>query len=866
MKKLIIAEKPSVAADIARALGKAKKTDDYYENEEYIITSALGHLVELFMPDDIDKKLARWSFATLPIIPKKFELKPIEKSKAKLQSLKKLINRPDVDTLINACDAGREGELIFTYIYEITKCKKPRLRLWFSSMTPSAIRAAFDDLRTEEQMQPLQDAARCRSESDWLVGINGTRAITSRMFGSRGKALASVGRVQTPTLALIVDREREIQNFKPQDYWKLAVRFSVKNGEYEGLLQRADFVKSEKNPLDKADRIWDEDTAKRILEEVSAAGAGSASDKKTLSKQIAPRLYDLTTLQREANNRFSLPAARTLSIAQSLYEKHKMITYPRTDSRALPEDYRGVCRSTMLSLPEPYAQYAKRAVDEGYISKAGRRIFDNSQVSDHFALMPTEMQSGKLTEDERKIYDMIARRFVAAFYPEAQFDVTTRTTVCAGHSFKTEGKVLKYGGWRDVYGKDAPADNNSDGNDASTLPALSADPEDAKVAEASIKAERTKPPSRYTEATLLSAMEGAGKFVEDEDLAEALKEKGLGTPATRAQIIDTLINHKFVERQRRELVPTTTAENLISFLRELGVEDLTSPSMTGEWEHKLKLIEKNSLSREVFMNGISEMTTKIVEKARNFKESETGSKATDIISPTDGKPLLESFRAFRSQDGAIVVYKTMGNRKLSSDEVRELVCKGQVGPLDGFKSKLGKPYTATLKLDETNKVKFIFDNNRSAASGGDNGAEGAAIVEDFSNAPEVCVCPKYAHGFCTCQSAKIVEGSRVYQCYSKDEPGKKCSFRIYKTMLSHKITHEEIKSLAETGKTPLIEDFVSNRTKKKFSAFLVLNNKGEIGFEFIKRTFKKAAGKDKAPAKAKKVAASDEVETGDAPF
>ncbi len=843
MKKLIIAEKPSVASDIAKVLGKAKKVDDHYENDEYVISSAIGHLVELFMPDDIDKKYARWTISSLPIIPQKFELKPIEKTKTKLSSLKKLMNRADVGEVINACDAGREGELIFTYIYEITKCKKPRNRLWFSSMTPAAIREAFANLKSQDQMLPLQDAARCRSESDWLIGINGTRAITTRMFGSRGKALVSVGRVQTPTLALIVDREREIQNFKPKAFWKLTAKFGVENGSYSGTYQRPDFKDNkDKDAGDKADRIWDEETAKRILEEVKAIPTAQVSDKKTLSKQIAPRLYDLTTLQREANNRFSLPAAKTLSIAQSLYERHKMLTYPRTDSRALPQDYRSVCKNVLASMEGDYARFAKKSLSENYVDAMGKRVFDNTQVSDHFAIIPTEISdTSKLSSDEMKIYDMVARRFVAAFYPEAQFDVTVRTSVAGEHSFKTEGKVLRSAGWLDVYGKGLPSESDDEDENAANLPALSDGEDKAKISDADLKADATKPPARYTEATLLSAMEGAGKFVDDEELALAMKDKGLGTPATRAQIIDTLIKHKFIERDRRDLIPTAVADSLITFLRVLGVEDLTSPSMTGEWEHKLKLIEKHSLTRETFMDEISKMTTNMVDKARNFNEGEVSTTTTDIICPTDGKPLLESFRAYRSQDGAVVIYKTMGNRKLSADEVRELVSKGQVGPLEGFKSKLGKPYVATLRFDEEHKVKFQFENRNGGTDENGNAIEIAP--EDFANAPVVCRCPK-------CKKGNVVEGNRLFQCYNPAEKDAKCGFRLYKTMLSHKITAQEVESLALTGKTPLIEDFVSNRTKKKFSAFLALKPNGDIGFEFQKKAFPKKKGKsssDKAP-------------------
>lgn len=819
MKKLVISEKPSVAADIARVLGRAKKCDDYYENDEYVIASALGHLVELNMPADIDKKYARWSLSNLPIIPEKFKLKPIEKTKAKLAALKKLLSRKDIDGVINACDAGREGELIFTYIYEITKCKLPRQRLWVSSMTPSSILEAFSNLKSQEEMESLQDAARCRSESDWLVGINGTRAITSRMYGSRGKSLASVGRVQTPTLAMIVEREHEIQNFKPTRYWKITAEFEIENGKYEGVYQRPDFKQKDKDANDKADRIWSHADAERVLNEVRAGGGAKVSDKKTQSKQIAPRLYDLTTLQREANNKYSFPANKTLSIAQSLYEKHKMITYPRTDSRALPDDYRGVVVRTMESMAEPYRRFAQKAVDEGYVKKAGKRIFDSKQVSDHFALMPTDVSGKKLTDDEAKIYDMIARRFVAAFYPEAVFDVTTRISAVGSNIFKTEGKVLRSAGWLDVYNKET--------SDKEILPPLADEKERAKMLEARLKEESTKPPARYTEATLLSAMEGAGKLLDDEELADAMKDKGLGTPATRAQIIENLIAHKLVERERRDLIPTARAESLIRFLDALAIDALTSPSMTGEWEQKLRLIERKQLSRKTFMDGICAMTTQIVDKARNFVEEEVESHEVDIPNPIDGSKLIETFRAYKSKDGKFIIYKTIGNRKISEEEVRELVTKGKVGPLEGFKSKMGRPYTATLKLDENFAVKFQF---------GDNPDGTERRPENLEDAPVVGKCPKSAMGLCKCKTGELVETETAYVCRCPKGEERKCSFRLGKTMLSHTITRAEIESLTNTGKTPVIEDFVSKRTKKKFSASLVLDARGSISFEFTKRT------------------------------
>src|SRR4051812_10670558 len=499
MKSLVIAEKPSVAADLAKALGKVPKKGDHYENDEYVISYALGHLVELEMPEDIDKKkYGFWRLEMLPIIPKTFGLKPIESSKERFNALKKLLARKDIDQVINACDAGREGELIFAYLYQLTKSKLPVKRAWMQTMTTEGIRTAFQRLREGAKMHGLEDAARCRSESDWLIGINGTRALTKRMFGSRAGNVASVGRVQTPTLAIVYARELEIRNFKPRDYWRVTATFEVKKGSYEGVYQRANFKRAENDEHDRIDRIWEKALAEAVLAACQGQPLAKVVDEKKASSQIAPRLYDLTTLQREANNRYGLPARRTLQIAQALYERHKMITYPRTDSRALPEDYIPTVRQTLknLALHGHFVDHAQKVLDEGWV-RPNKRIFNNAQISDHFAIIPTEHEAKNLDEMEAKVFDMIARRFVATFYPSAEFDITTRisTVIASGsgsgtgvspvglkennhgqdaratsYDFKTEGKVLTFPGWLAVYGKNTVEDGSPD---SKALPALS---------------------------------------------------------------------------------------------------------------------------------------------------------------------------------------------------------------------------------------------------------------------------------------------------------------------------------------------------------------------------------------------------------
>ncbi len=833
-KTLIIAEKPSVAGDIAKALGGFKKVGDHFESEDKIISSAIGHLVELFMPEDIDKDLKRWSLKKLPILPEQFQLKPIEKTKDRLNQLKKLMARADVGDLINACDAGREGELIFTYIYDVAKCKKPYQRLWFSSMTKQGICSAFERLRPAEEMQPLQDAARCRSESDWLVGINGTRAITSRMYGFKVKAVATVGRVQTPTLALVVQREKEISEFKPRDFWRLTAQFGVAEGAYEGVYQKPKFKKGT-DEYDRVDRLWDEAQAKAVLDAVKNAPNALVSEEKKRTTQIAPRLYDLTTLQREANQRFGLPAGKTLSIAQSLYEKHKAITYPRTDSRALPQDYGSTCHDVLRALEGDLGTHAALVVEKGWVNPNNKRVFNNAQVSDHFALIPTGQSTEKLSSDEHKIYDMIARRFVSVFYPSAEFDVTTRMSNVGEHAFKTEGKVLVNPGWQAVYGKE----NNEE---SATLPALSqadGNPAQAKILETNLSAEQTKPPARYTEATLLAAMEGAGKFVEDEELAEAMKEKGLGTPATRAAIIDHLFNLKYMERQQRELVPTAKAQDLVNFLEAVKIEALTQPALTGEWERKLHEMEQGKLTRADFMKGIRDMTTTLVERTRNFTEDEGDATPTDIQAP-DGQLLVETLRAYRTPDNSFAVYKTIGNRKMEPEEIRALIRDRKIGPLDGFRSKLGRPYAAILQLDEANKVRFIFENR--AAEGDET--SGPAL--DLSTLPAVARCPK-------CNAADVVETPNAFICRNaRAEDPQRCTWRVSRTLLGKVLPTAQIAKLVNDGKTDLIEGFRSNRTKRLFSAFLILKKNGDIGFEFPPREAKPKGAK----APAKKAAAS----------
>src|SRR5574343_280540 len=463
-KKLIIAEKPSVALDISKALGGFTKHDDYYESDDYVLSSAVGHLLALICPEEFEVKRGKWTFAHLPVIPPHFDLQPIEKSAPRLKVLQKLLRRKDVDGLINACDAGREGELIFNYIAQYAKAKVPVQRLWLQSMTKEAIQDGFKHLRDGAEMEGLGDAAVCRAESHWLAGINGTRAMTAFNSKTGGFHLTTVGRVQTPTLAIVVEREEKIRAFKPTDYWELEASFGCQAGAYAGRWFDEGFRKPEEGaPLFEhatAFRLWDKARAEAIKAKCEGK-PGTVEEESKPSTQLSPLLFDLTSLQREANGRFGFSARTTLQLAQALYEKHKVLTYPRTDARALPEDYVGQVKGILGGLPDDYAPFANEIVKHGW-AKPNKRIFNNAKISDHFAIIPTGTAPKSLSEAEAKIYDRVTRRFLAVCYPAAEYRVTTRITRVEGEAFKTEGKILVNPGWLAVYGK-AAAVSEADG-------------------------------------------------------------------------------------------------------------------------------------------------------------------------------------------------------------------------------------------------------------------------------------------------------------------------------------------------------------------------------------------------------------------
>jgi DNA topoisomerase-3 len=809
-KTLVIAEKPSVATDLARALGKFEKQADYFENERYVISSAIGHLVELCMPGELDKKRGKWSFQNLPIIPEHFELKPIEKTENRFKLLKRLMKRPDIDLIINACDAGREGELIFRYLLRLAAVQKPLKRLWLQSMTQQAIRSAFERLRTDAEMIPLAEAAVCRSESDWLVGINATRAMTAFNSKVGGFQLTPVGRVQTPTLAILVERELRIRSFEPRTFWELVADFEVQKGTYRGRWFDERFTKDADDER-KPERLWDRARAEAIQAKVLHK-LGDVTEEKKATTQAPPLLYDLTSLQREANSRFGFPARRTLQIAQQLYERYKVITYPRTDSRYLPEDYLGTVGHILSSLTDPTLAPHARAVLEKHWIRPTKRIFDNDKITDHNAIIPTDQVPRNLDEAQARVFDMIARRFVAVFHPPAQFEVTTRITRVEGEAFKTEGRIIKDPGWLAVYGRQAASAESGD-SIVGLVPGERALTQKAEIVES-----QTKPPQRFTEATLLSAMESAGKLVEDEELREAMAAKGLGTPATRAAIIEGLLQDEYIARQGKDLVATAKGISLITLLRGIGINLLSSPELTGEWEYQLKLMEHGRLDRSAFMAKIKELTREIVHKAKNFESDvvEGNYVTIEVQCPKCGAlHLKEDYRTYHCENCDFRLFKNLASRQLSPEEVTALVENRKVGPLEGFRSKTGKPFAATLILNAENKIEFQFDRKEKADDTGIDPQHHAII------------------GKCQmCQGGQVYDAGIAYIC--ENVAAGTCKFKVSKTILQREIPPEQMRKMLAEGKSDLLKRFISKKGRP-FDAALTLQN-GKIGWEFAKPT------------------------------
>lgn len=836
-KTLIIAEKPSVATDLARVLGKelGKFTKDksgaFFENDTVVITSAVGHLLEQKKPMTAQGKALPWKFDCLPAIPERFELEPIKQSEDRLKRVLKLAKRKDVTEIVNACDAGREGELIFRNLVRYGDWKgKTMHRLWMQSMTDDAILTAWHNMRSDAEMEPLANAAVSRSESDWLIGLNSTRALT--VLQSRGGFnMTPAGRVQTPTLAILTKRELEIQAFVPEPYSEVVAAFSVSAGDYSGKWFDPSWKKND-NAQSRPERIWEKAAAEEIRNRCKGK-SGEVTEEKKTANVIPPLLYDLTSLQREAANRFGFSARRTLQLAQECYEKHKVLTYPRTDSRYLPQDYVGKVYGTVESIADsesPFARFARDVADNKRV-KPNKRIFDNAKVSDHFAIIPTGKVMA-LTGDAQKIYDMVLARFLAVFFPPAVFEDTKRVTrISHGgglvDSFNTTGRVMVEAGWQAVYGR-TPGSNGKD-----ELVAAKAG-EQADVKDIEVQSSMTKPPARYNEATLLAAMESAGKLVEDDELRAAMSERGLGTPATRAAIIEGLIAQEYIARDGRDLLATRRGVELVSLLQTIGLKTLTSASLTGDWEYKLKQMEHGSLNREAFMDGIKQLTEDIVARIKVYYNEQQQIELPELplACPLCGaKGLRNTHDAVSCRACKFSIRKTISGREMGDDELTRLIVDRKTPVLTGFLSRFGKPFDAGLELDEKCRAKFYFP-------------EREAAEEDAEKEPPV------SHGRIAGKGGKdyeLLETGKSWQvpelkAGAKDTKG----LTMSRTILGRTITIDEVKQIVRDGKTDLLKGFISQRTKRPFDAYLVYNAKtGKVGFEFAKRE-KPAGGKEKA--------------------
>jgi DNA topoisomerase-3 len=747
----------------------------------------LGHLLELAEPEDYDPELKKWSLEQLPLIPPEFTLKPISSGRKQLTTIKRLVQSPDVSTVVNACDAGREGELIFRRIYAWCKGQKPVKRLWLSEATPAAIKEAFRRLRDSRELDNLAAAAEARAQADWLVGINATRAFTCRH-----NRLLSVGRVQTPTLALVVAREREIRAFKPEPYFEVWATFRKSTGEtYRGKWFR-----------EKQDRLQDKQEAENLTKQISTGGIVEKIEQKEAREQ-PPQLFNLNDLQKEANKKYGLTAQKTLDAAQALYEKHKLLTYPRTDSRhlttALVRDTLAGRLEALTGIPD-YAGLVPKNLPQ-----LGKRYVDDSKVSDHHALIPTASRPdlSKLSPAEQKVYDLVVRRFLAIFYPDARYAVTRVVTAAGGEKFLSQGRVELDLGWKAVYGRQEEGEAESKDEESQALPQL-AESEEVAVQGVEVKAKQTRPPQRYTEATLLAAMENAGRLVEDKEMADTLKAAGgIGTPATRAAIIERLIQVGYLRREKKNLLPTAKGETLIG----LVPKEVKSVELTARWEEGLKEIEEGQRDFNEWLEGIKNFTTEVVRMAREQEATPGAEPDREVLGrcPLCGREVMEypkSYSCSGYKEGCkFAIWKEIAGKKITANQAKELLQRGKTGVIKGFKSKTGKKFYAALTLGEGGKVNFEFAER--------NG-------ETLGKCP---LCGK-----------DVTESQKGYCCSGWKEG---CKFVIWKEIAGKKITAGQAKEMLQKGRTGMIKGFKS-KNGKEFDAALILGKDGKVGFDFDK--------------------------------
>lgn len=879
-KSLVITEKPSVAADIVRVLGGFEEHDGYSESDQYVVTYAVGHLFELLSPEEVDEKYKAWTLEVLPILPNEggFQIKPKKGQSERIRTIKKLAKRDDVDGFINACDAGREGELIFREIVKYLEIDKPIRRLWLQSMTTAAIEKGFEALRPGEDFEGLAHAAECRAYSDWMIGMNSTRALTKRLASRKEKTAWSAGRVQTPTLALLVDRELEVLAHIPKPFWRVKANFEHSGTPYEGAWFDPKF-KANEDEARREDRLFTEAEATAVVDAVSGQEA-TASETRKPSKENSPPLLDLTSLQREGNRRFGWSARRTLSAAQRCYERHKILTYPRTDSRCLPEDYRETVQTVLESYAgaaghqeENFPDYARSAahlIEHGLENE--KRTFNNEGVSDHFAIIPTgTFPEEELTGDDKRLYDLVVRRFFATFFPPAEWERVERVTVAAGHSFQTKERSLKVPGWRATQPPVADDDEA-----VVTLAPLREDYADAadvavRGIDAASSEEETKPLPRISEARLLTLMENAGKQVDDEDFAAAMGTKGIGTPATRAEVMENLIRKGYCVRQGKALRPTVKGIRLIDSLQRINIARLASPELTGELEHQLLEVERGERTADEFMAEVTRYTVEVVERAKTFGYEELYADAEELgPCPSCERPVVESAWFYRchptleKDDCPMRFWKDTSGRYLDPNSMRALLQNGVTPILDGFTARNGRTYRGQIEVDRDEwklKVQSIGWNDEAT----NDTPEYDIDERPLGTCPVGCkrdvveTATEY-----TCQERLEAERKlaeiKAEEAKMSDEDRKKsisarrkatreakskpCTFVLPRTVCKREIPRDEALYYLANRRTELLTDFTS-RLGRPFSATLVLQESGRHGFEFQPR----AAGSKKKGAK-----------------
>jgi DNA topoisomerase-3 len=731
-KTLVIAEKPSVGRDLSRVLpGPFTKQDGFLEAPEHLVTWAVGHLVQLAEPDEYDDRFKKWRMADLPIVPERFKLViRDERSKKQMNAIKRLLSRDDVTSVVNACDAGREGELIFAYLYEKAGSKKPVKRLWLNSMTREAIKQAFEALRPGPELATLEAAARSRSEADWIVGMNATRAATIRLRSAFDGAV-SLGRVQTPTLAILARREQEIRDFVPEPYW-------VVDAEFDPVDEPAGRVYEGRYHAGATPRVKSAEEATAVVEACRGQTGEITKLEKSERKERPPLLYDLTRLQSDASSRYGFTLRRTLAAAQRLYEEHTAITYPRTSSRFLPSDMVSEIKpiARLVGERSEYAEASRYVLGLDVLPLG--RVVNNAKVTDHHAIIPTRAEHhpvDKMSEDDRRIYDLVVRRFLAVFHPEAVFENTRVETTVSEHVFRTRGKRILVPGWRAVYGETADVEDRGEDDEGreQQLPRLRQG-EAATVVEVSSEQKETQPPRRYSDGTLVTLMETAGKLVDDEELREAMKDSGIGTPATRAAIIERLIQVGYVERDGRALVVTEKGLNVI---RLLGEHALTSPSLTGEWEHRLARIETGQDSREAFMGDIVKFTESTVGELDTKLKGVRIPRANLGPCPVCGHDIVENRKGYscwsREDPGCgFVIWKSKAGKQLPVSVARELIKTGRTAqPVSGFKGRSGRSFRARLALQQNEEGKWRVEFDEPwAKEGGGRGAPPADAEQE----------------------------------------------------------------------------------------------------------------------------------------